>query len=112
MAKKPVKSAAKKVATPSKKAAPKKAKAASPAQIEKVCVDALARLKSLKLEIGLQGDIEWCLGSYRFDKNPSGLYLMAEKSLEIFKDAAKGNPKAVPAKLLNDLEKAIATQKS
>jgi hypothetical protein len=111
MAKKPVKSAVKKAAKPVKKpAASPKVKAPAINPIEKASEDALQKLKALNIEPGLQGDIQWCLGSYRHDKNPVGLYVMVERAIAVFKTALVKNPKAVPAKLIADLEKALKTR--
>lgn len=106
MAKKTTKPAVKKTVSPAKKsAAVSKPKAALP--IVKACEDALKKLRALNIELGLQADIEWCLGSYRNDKNPIGLYEMIEKAILVFKAEAAKNSKAIPAKLLTDLAKAL-----
>jgi hypothetical protein len=111
MAKKPVKSAAKKVTKPAKKlAAPPKPKAPTVNPIEKASEEALHKLKALNIEPGLQGDIQWCLGSYRHDKNPVGLYVMVERALVVFKTTLAKNPKAVPAKFIGDLEKVLKSR--
>jgi len=117
MAKKPVKSAVKKVAKPVKKSAaakkstkPSKPKAPAVNPIEKINEEVLKQLKVLNIEPGLQADIQWCLGSYRNDKNPSGLYAMAEKGLVILKAVAGKDPKAVPTKLLDDIAKALKSR--
>src|SRR5688572_21420057 len=111
MAKKPVKAAAKKASKPAKKrAASSKPKAPAVNPIEKASEEALHKLKALNIEPGLQGDIQWCLGSYRHDKNPVGLYVMVERALAVFKTALVKNPKAVPAKFLGDLEKALKSR--
>jgi hypothetical protein len=111
MAKKPVKSVAKKAAKPAKKrAVSPKAKAPAINPIEKASEDALEKLKALNIEPGLQGDIQWCLGSYRHDKNPVGLYVMLERAIAAFKAAVAKNPKAVPAKFIDDLEKALKSR--
>lgn len=111
MAKKVVKKVAKQTTKPAKKsAAPKKSKPASPTLIEKTCEAILEKLKALNLDIGLQGEIEWCLGSYRFDKNPTGLYVMAERALPVFKTARAANPKAVSPKFLTAIEKAMKSR--
>lgn len=87
-----------------------KAKTTSAASIEKACEDALAKLTALKAAPDLQADIEWCLGSYRNDKNPKGLYEMGEKALVVLTKAAEKNAKAVSKKLLTDLEKALKSR--
>jgi hypothetical protein len=96
--------------SPKKKAASSKAKSAEVNLIEKVSEGVLKKLKALKAEPSLQADIEWCLGSYRYDKNPAGLYIMAEKALPVLKALAAKNSKAVPAKLLNDLSQVLAAR--
>ncbi len=118
MAKKPVKSVAKKVAKPANLPAGKAGKSATSSKskkpavnpVEKASEDVLKKLKSLNIESGLQADIQWCLGSYRNDKNPSGLYVMIEKALPVLKSAAVKNAKALPAKFISDLEKTIKSR--
>lgn len=109
MAKKPAKSVAGKKSPASKAPAKRVVKPKAPAahQIEKVNESILKKLQELNLEQPLQADIEWCLGSYRNDNNPSGLYLMAERALRVFAFELTKNPKSVPAKLIKDIEKAL-----
>lgn len=109
MAKKPAKAAAEKKPAVKKTAAKKPLKPKAPAahQIEKVNEEILAKLQALNVEQALQADIAWCLGSYRNDNNPSGLYLMAERALQVFKFELSKDPKSVPAKLIKDIEKAL-----
>jgi len=83
---------------------------AKPLAIEKVSEQVLGKLQSLNIETGLQADIQWCLGSYRYDKNPVGLYEMGRKALPVLKSVAEKNKKAVSAKLIADLEKALKAQ--
>jgi len=104
MAKTPSKSPAK---TSAKKApAAPKSKTISPS-IEKACEDALKKLKELGLDPTLQADITWCLGSFKADKNPAGLYEMAEKALRVFNAEKEKKTKGVTAKMTSDLEKAL-----
>jgi hypothetical protein len=114
MAKKPVKSAvksetkpAKKSVSPSKPKAPSKSKAPKVNAIEKISEETLIQLRELNIEHALQADIQWCLGSYRSDKNPVGLYVMGERALRVLKAVRDGNPKLVSTKLIGDLEKAL-----
>src|SRR5690242_12639299 len=108
MAKKIAKSAAKSVAKPAaKKATPSKPKAPKVLAVEKVSEDVLNKLRELNIEQGLQAEIQWCLGSYRADKNPVGLYTMAERALVVFKGMREKNAKAVSTKLIGDIEKAL-----
>lgn len=112
MAKKPAKAAtekkpAAKKSAPAKKAVAAKLKAPAAHQIEKVNEDILRKLQELNVEQPLQADIEWCLGSYRSDNNPSGLYLMAERALSVFTFELTKDPKSVSTKLIKDIEKAL-----
>jgi hypothetical protein len=78
--------------------------------IEKVSEQVLAKLQSLKLEPGLQNDIEWCLGSFKHDKNPIGLYEMGKRALLVLKSAKDKNAKAVPSTLIASLTKVLASK--
>jgi hypothetical protein len=101
---------AKTVKTVAEKPAPKKAavpKAAKSVDIEKVSKDILEKLKATNLAPELQSEIEWCLGSYSYDKNPVGLYQTAQKSVAVFTEAKNKKVKGVTAKLITDIEKAI-----
>ncbi len=89
---------------PAKKA-PAKAKAVS---IEKVSEDIISKLKALNLEQQLQADIEWCLGSYRYDQNPIGLFENAAKALVVFKQEQARKTKGVTAAFISSIEKALS----
>ncbi|MEK6780658.1 MAG: hypothetical protein AABY93_03075 [Bacteroidota bacterium] len=89
-----------------KKATTKTIKATTP-NIEKVAEDVLTKLKALNLEPQLQADIEWCLGSYRNDKNPAGLYEMAERAFGLFKTEQARKTKGITSKLVEEVEKAL-----
>lgn len=95
--------------TPVKTVKPAKAKVAGPS-IEQATEEALSKLKSLGLAPQLQADIEWCLGSYRADSNPAGLYEMTEKAIIIFEAEKEKKTKGVTAKLITDLQKALTTR--
>jgi hypothetical protein len=108
MAKAPAKTAAK--TAPKKAAAPKASKSVDN-NIEKACEDALAKLRSLGVQEQLQNDIEWCLGSFRSDGNPVGLYAMAERALAVFQEEKARKNKGVTAKSISDLEKILQERK-
>ncbi|MEJ1242378.1 hypothetical protein WBG78_29785 [Chryseolinea sp. T2] len=95
--------------TPAKTAKPAKAKVTG-TSIEKASEEALAKLKSLGLEPQLQADIEWCLGSYKADSNPSGLYEMTERAIAVLSAEKDKKTKGVTAKLITDLQKAITAR--
>jgi hypothetical protein len=99
MAKTLVKPSEKKVAV--KKAAPK-SKAIS---IDKVSETILAKLKTLDIEHQLQADIEWCIGSYNYDKNPTGLKEAAVAALAVFKQELAKKTKGVTAAFVSNIEK-------
>jgi hypothetical protein len=101
MAKAPAKTAAK--AAPKKGAAPKTTKSVS-LNIDQVCEEVVGKLRSLGLHEQLQNDIEWCLGSYRSDGNPVGLYAMAERALAVYQEEKARKTKGVTAKDISDLE--------
>lgn len=96
-----------KTATPVKKSAAPRAKKATSMSIDKACENALVKLQSLGVEQQLQADIAWCIGSYKFDNNPIGLYQVGAKAVEALTAAKAKNAKSVPAKVLSDLKKAI-----
>ena len=91
--------------TPAKKAAAKTTTVSESNPIVKTSETALKKLKDLGIDNQLQADLEWCIGSYKADKNPIGLYEMARRALVVFKD--NKNTKGVTAKLISDLEKVI-----
>lgn len=100
--------ATEKKSAPAKKAAAPRSKAkASAVSIEKISEQVLEKLQSLNSEPQLQADIAWCLGSYRYDKNPIGLIQKGSEALAVFKTLKTKSAKAVPAKLITDLEKAL-----
>lgn len=97
---------------PKKTSSSSTTKLSSSDKIEKACEEALEKLKSLGIEQQLQNDIEWCLGSYKADKNPVGLYLMAERALAVFQEEKTKKTKGVTAKMVTDLEKAIQSRET
>ena len=105
MAKTPSKAPAK---TAPKKAAP--AKKTSTASLESAAEDALKTLKGLGVDPQLQADLEWCLGSYHADKNPTGLYEMIGRAVGVLTTEKEKKSKGATAKLIGDLEKALKSR--
>jgi hypothetical protein len=104
------KSTVKNTTAPEKKATTAKPKAkakASPDVLEKVSEEIIQKFESLGIEKQLQADLEWCLGSYRHDKNPSGLIAMLARSVDSLKAEQAKKTKGITAKLITDLEKAV-----
>ena len=92
--------------TPVKRTAKKTTSTVSePTSIVTTSETILKKLKDLGIDSQLQADLEWCLGSYKADNNPVGLYEMAKRALVVFKD--NKSTKGVTAKLISDLEKAV-----
>jgi len=91
------------------KKAPAKKSTAKPktVSIEKVSEDILAKLKTLDTEHQLQADIEWCLGSYRYDNNATGLLETASKALAVFKQAQAKKTKGVTATFIASIESVL-----
>jgi hypothetical protein len=88
---------------PAKKTSAKTTTVSETNPIVKTSEAALKKLKDLGIDQQLQADLEWCLGSYKADKNPVGLYEVARRTLSVFKE--NKNTKGVTAKLISDLEK-------
>jgi hypothetical protein len=101
------KSTVKNTPAPVKKTVVAKAKA-SVDILEKASEEALKKFQSLGIEQQLQADLEWCLGSYRHDRNPIGLIDMINQSLVVLKAEQARKTKGVTSKLIADLEKAIS----
>ena len=80
---------------------------ASTNNIEQISTEALEKLKELGLDEQLQRDLQWCLGSYRADQNPIGLYGTARKALVVFQNEKEKKTKGVTARLIQDLEKIV-----
>lgn len=99
----------KKKAIVSTKTTPAKKKVSTPTaiRIDKINQQALTLLQQLGVEQKLRNDIEWCLGSYGHDQNPTGLLETASRALIILKEAKAKNAKAVPAKVIADLQKVV-----
>lgn len=80
---------------------------ASTNNIEQINEDALRKLGELGIEEQLRRDMEWCLGSYRSDQNPVGLYETARRALAVFHAEKQKKTKGITAKLINDLERVV-----
>jgi len=73
------------------------------------CSDAVLAFQKLNKKefVELQSKLEWCLGSYEYDKNPEGLFEYGIKSLDTLKKVKTKQPKKVTKKVIDGLEKAI-----
>jgi len=77
--------------------------------LKKSCQEALQTFQKLNKEEyrDIQSKLEWCIGSYENDKNPSGLFEVGIKSLDILKGVKAKQPKLVTKKVIDSLEKSI-----
>ena len=94
--------------SPKKTSAPKKtaaAKSSALPTLETVSTQVHSALEKLQLAPALRNDIEWCLGSFRHDHNPTGLLEKLTEATKILENVKKDKPKAITAKLLSDLQK-------
>jgi len=53
----------------------------------------------------IKSKLQYCIGSYDYDKNPSGLIEYGRIALEELKAFKEKNPRKVNKKILTDLEK-------
>jgi hypothetical protein len=90
-----------------KSAAKPKTKKTTTVNIEKVSEEIVAKLKALNVERQLVADLEWCLGSYRYDQNPSGLLAAIGKALDVLKAAQAKKTKGITATLIGNIEKVL-----
>ena len=74
------------------------------------CQAALETLQKLNVTktAELQAKLEWCIGSYYFDKNPSGLTEFGGLALKELKRIKEKDTKKVTKKMIDGLEGAIA----
>jgi thermostable 8-oxoguanine DNA glycosylase len=52
-------------------------------------------------------NLEFCIGSYSFDLNPSGLVEFGYKALDMLKEIKKTHPRKISKDLLNALEDSL-----
>ncbi len=58
----------------------------------------------------IKSKLEYCIGSYDFDKNPVGLYEAGEEALPVLNDAKKKYPRKFNKKIITDLEKGVKSK--
>ncbi len=56
----------------------------------------------------IQSKLEYCIGSYDHDKNPSGLIEYGKVALNELKAFKSQNPRKVNQKIIKDLEKQLS----
>jgi len=75
--------------------------------IKSVCAEAVQAFKKLKRDefAELQSKLEYCIGSYDFDKNPEGLIKYGKMAMNELKAFKAKNPRKVNKKVINNLGK-------
>ena len=73
------------------------------------CKNALESLEKLNLEetAELQAKLAWCIGSYDYDQNPSGLSEFGGMALKALNKIKEKNPRKVAKKVIDGLDAAI-----
>ena len=73
------------------------------------CQNALTTFEKIKLAetAELQAKLAWCIGSYDYDKNPSGLSEFGGMALTELNRIKEKSPKKVAKKLIDGLDGAI-----
>lgn len=95
---------------PAKPAAPKKAAKVPLVQIDHACELALEKLRQQNAQgqySVLVAELEWVLGSYRFDGNPIGVYQKVNAALEELLALKAQSSSKVSQKLIEQLERAL-----
>lgn len=79
-------------------------------KLVKSCNEVVAVFGKLKMEEykDLSAKLEWCIGSYEFDKDPSGLVETGTMALHALKEFKTKNPRKVNKKVIENLEKVIS----
>ena len=78
-------------------------------KLKQSCEEAIVAFQKLNDEkfTDIQSRLEWCIGSYEFDKNPAGLHEYGNKSLDTLKTVKAKQPRKVNKKVIDNLEKAL-----
>ena len=78
-------------------------------KLRKSCEEAVVTFKKLnnKEYNSIQSNLEWCIGSFFYDKNPVGLQHYGIQSLTILKNIKAKAPRKINKKVIKNLEKAI-----
>ena len=79
-------------------------------KLKQSCEEAIVAFQKLNDEkfTDIQSKLEWCIGSYAFDKNPAGLHEYGSKSLDTLKTVKAEQPRKVTKKVIDNLEKALS----
>ncbi len=74
------------------------------------CLEATKALTKLRrYEFNeLQANLEYCIGSYDFDKNPSGIYKYGELAIKELKKFKEQNPRKLNKKIIANMQKYLS----
>ncbi len=74
------------------------------------CLEATKALTKLRQNEfnELQANLEYCIGSYDFDKNPSGLYEYGELAIKELKKFKEQNPRKLNKKIIANMQKYLS----
>ncbi|MEO0331722.1 MAG: hypothetical protein AAF223_08555, partial [Bacteroidota bacterium] len=80
-------------------------------KLAKSCQEASAKFEKMNdaKYTEIKEKLDWCIGSYGYDKNPAGLKEFGAKAAGLLKAVKKDKPRQVSQKLIDDLEKSIAS---
>jgi hypothetical protein len=79
-------------------------------KLVKSCNEVVAVFGKLKVDEyrELSAKLEWCIGSFEYDRNPSGLIETSTMALNALKEFKTKNPRKVSKKVIENLEKVIS----
>ncbi len=74
------------------------------------CEEAIKVFEKLNIEKQTEiiSKLEYCIGSYDYDKNPTGLYEFGEIALNELKAYKKKNPRKINKKIIANLERYLS----
>ncbi|MDD3131217.1 MAG: hypothetical protein GX103_11500 [Bacteroidales bacterium] len=77
--------------------------------LRNACADASTAMAKLNLDAhaDLRAKLDYCIGSYDYDKNPEGLYQYGKATLDELKKFKAKNPRKVNKKIIDNLEQAL-----
>jgi hypothetical protein len=76
-------------------------------RMRNACEAAVTAFSKLKMDEynDLQSKLQYCIGSYDFDKNPTGLIEYGKTALDELKAVKEKYPRKINKKIITDLEK-------
>jgi hypothetical protein len=78
-----------------------------PERIIEVAESTLEKLSLIRANEKLISEIDWCIGSYKHDQNPAGLFDKLKEAIVLFKAAQAKKTKGITAKFIGDIEKVL-----